>query len=358
MADKFSWSTSVGRWFGIPVSMHLFLLLFLVSIFSVEWQFVAQYPGSKIAGTGIVTSLVLIASLLLHELAHMFAIRNLGGEVRSIVLMPWGGASDFEYPQANGSRSVVHVAGMLANGALFLLGAVLLMQTGSQSLASMINPFDPHGFDTNDWERSLVTIVTWVNFQLLIVNMIPCFPFDGTHLFRCLFRWINPELSRIKVETTIMAIGHLIAVALIGVAWLLPYESYTSVIQAPWAILVIAGIALIFASRYSCHVEILNSLPSDWDDEMNEIDEFDSIYGETDSPVDFTDDEQYSQWLNEKRAEREKLEQELIEEEERRSDAILEKLHSQGIDSLTEDDKSLLSRVSARIRKRRQGVDS
>ena len=358
MADKFNWSTSVGRWFGIPVSMHLFLLLFLVSIFSVEWQFVSQHPGSKIAGTGIVTSLVLIVSLLLHELAHMFAIRNLGGEVRSMVLMPWGGASDFEYPQANGGRALVHGAGLLANGSLFFIGAALLLQTGSHSLSSIVNPFDPRGFDTNDWARSLVMIVTWVNFQLFVVNLIPCFPFDGAKILRCLFHWINPELSRIKVETTIMAISHLIAVGLIGVAWLLPYDSYMSVIQAPWAILVIAGIALIFSSRYSCHVEIMKSLPNDWDEEMGNIDEFDSIYGETDSSIDFTDDEQYSQWLNEKRAEREAMERELVESEERQADTILAKLHSQGLESLTDEEKSLLSRVSARIRKRRQGVDS
>ncbi len=357
MSNKFNWSTSIGRWFGIPVSMHLFLLLFLVAIFSVEWQFVSQHPSSRIAGSGIVTSLVLIASLLLHELAHVFANRNLGGEVRSLVLLPWGGSSDFEYPQTNGGRAIVHMSGIFVNGFVFLIGAVLLMQTGNHSLASVVNPFDPHGFDTNDWERSLLTIVTWVNFQLFIVNFIPCYPFDGARVLRCLFRAVNPELSRIKVETTIMAISHLIAVGMIGVAWLLPYDSYISTIQAPWAILVIGGITLIFSSRYSCHMEIANALPSDWDDEIGSFDEFDSIYGETDPSIDFTDDEQYSQWLNEKRAEREAMEQELIEDEERKADEILGKLHGQGLESLTDEERSLLARVSERIRRRRQGAD-
>lgn len=354
MADKFTWTTSVGRWFGVPVRLHLFLLLFVVLIFTVEWQVVSQNPSAQILGAGMVTTFVLILSLLLHELAHVFAVKNLGGEIRSMVLVPWGGSSEYVYPDQSGSRVIVHLAGPFVSGFIFVIGAMLLLQTGTKDLFSIINPFNPHGFDANDWEKSLLTIVTWTNFQIFMVNLIPCFPFDGIEILRSLFESVNNELSRIKIETTLMAIGHLVGVAMIALAWLLPFNAYSSPIEAPWSILVLGGLSLIFCSRYACHQEINDILPDDWED-LDEIDGYDSFM-EDDGNVDFTDDEQYSQWLNEKRAERERMERELEEEEELRADEILKKLHTDGITSLSEEEKSVLDRVSERIRKRRQGV--
>lgn len=355
MAEKFTWTSSVGRWFGVPVRIHMFLVLFFVLIFSVEWQVAASNPETKIIGSGLVTSIVLVLSLLIHELAHVFAVNNLGGHIRSMVLMPWGGNSDFVYPEPTGSRVIAHLAGPFVNGFIFVIGAMLLLQAGNQDLFSIINPFGPHALDANDWERSLITIVTWVNFQIFAVNLIPCFPFDGVEILRSMFESVNAELSRIKIETTLMAIGHLVGVAMIGIAWLLPQEAYTSSLTAPWVILVIAGITLIFCSKYACHVEISEIVPEDWD-ELDDLEGYDPFYDDDDPSVDFADDEQYSQWLNEKRAEREQLERELEEEEERRADEILKKLHQDGMPSLSDEDKSLLARVSERIRRRRQGV--
>ncbi len=352
MSEKFTWTSSVGRWFGIPVRIHLFLVLFFVLIFSVEWQVTIKEPATPIFGSGLVTCIVLLVSLLLHELAHVFAVNNLGGHIRSMILMPWGGSSDFVYPEPTASRALVHLAGPFVNGFIFVIGAMLLLQTGSRDLFSIINPFGPHVFDAGDWEKSLITIVTWVNFQLFAVNMIPCFPFDGVEIFRSIFESVNAELSRIKIETTLMAIGHLVGVAMIGIAWLLPQDAYSTYFAAPWLILVVAGVTLIFCSKYACHTEISELVPEEWDD-LDDLEGYDPFYDD-ESDVDFSDDDQYSQWLNEKRAERDQVEQDLEEDEERKADEILQKLHTDGMMSLTEDEKLVLARVSERLRRRRQ----
>lgn len=352
MSEKFTWTSSVGRWFGIPVRIHLFLVLFFVVVFGVEWQVSLKEPGTPILGSGLVTCIVLLFSLLIHELAHVFAVNNLGGHIRSMILMPWGGSSDFVYPEPNTSRTLVHLAGPFINGFVFVIGAMLLLQTGTRDLFSIINPFGPHAFDPGDWEKSLIAIVTWVNFQLFAVNMIPCFPFDGGEILRSMFESVNAELSRIKIETTLMAIGHLVGVGMIGVAWLLPQTAYSSPLTAPWMILVIAGVTLIYCSKYSCHTEISELVPEEWDD-LDDLDGYDPFYEDNNS-VDFSDDEQYSQWLTEKRAEREQMEIEVEEEEERLADEILGKLHTDGMTSLSEEEKLLLARVSERIRRRRE----
>ncbi len=62
----------------------------------------------------------------------------------------------------------------------------------------------------------------------------------------------------------------------------------------------------------------------------------------------------YSQWLTEKQQTR--LEEELRreEEEDRLADEILKKLHGDGLASLSDEERNILNRVSARLRRQRQ----
>ena len=119
-------------------------------------------------------------------------------------------------------------------------------------------------------------------------------------------------------------------------------------------ILLIFGIVLIFAARHSLHVET-QVVNTDWD-EMEDM-EYESLYNET-SFFDFSNEDNdntaYSQWLNEKQEARREDELRKEKEEDRRADEILQKLHGDGIKSLTEEEKSILDRVSERIRRQRQ----
>ena len=66
------------------------------------------------------------------------------------------------------------------------------------------------------------------------------------------------------------------------------------------------------------------------------------------------DNSAYSQWLSEKQEARREDEFKKEQEEDKRADQILEKLHNGGIASLHDEEKLILDRVSARIRRRRQ----
>ncbi len=352
MTENFSWSANFGRWMGIPVRIHLFLFLFVVLLFGAEWN----SGGSNLnffAGTAMVTFFVLIGSILIHEMAHVFAIANLGGHVNNLLLMPWGGNSDFVLPQTPVSRTIVHLAGPFINGAIFLFCMALLVQSEHSTLAQLINPFEPHWFNTDAWQVSLIKITSWVNFQLMIFNLIPCFPFDGAQAVRSIIDSINVDLPRYRIETAIKLIGNLSAFSIIGLAWLCrEYDS--GPIQPTWMILLIFGIVLIFAARHSLHVET-QVVNTDWD-EMEDM-EYESLYNET-SFFDFSNEDNdntaYSQWLNEKQEARREDELRKEKEEDRRADEILQKLHGDGIKSLTEEEKSILDRVSERIRRQRQ----
>ena len=351
MSDNFSWSVNAGRWTGIPIRVHLFLFLFVAIIFGVQWNNSA--PNVNILfSSAMVTVIVLIGSLILHELAHVFAISNLGGHVNNLVLMPWGGNSDFVLPATGYSRALVHFAGPFVNGVVFLFGSALLVQSEYSSFFHLINPLEQHGFNMSRWQAALIEIVTWVNFQLMIINLIPCYPFDGAGIVRSLINAMNTDLTRFRIESAIRLIGNLVAFAFIGLAWFLR-DYQAEHFQPTWLLFLMFGITLIFCAKYSLQIETQES-DSDWD-EMEEMD-YDSIYSDS-SFFDFAEDSEntaYSQWLQEKQEARRESEIRIEEEEDRRADDILKKLHRDGAKSLTDDERSILDRVSARIRRRRQ----
>ena len=108
----------------------------------------------------------------------------------------------------------------------------------------------------------------------------------------------------------------------------------------------------MFSARYSFYEEMA-AIEETWD-ELDDLD-YESVY-EDSSFFDFPDDDNssYSQWLQEKQEERDRKERELEKREKDMADEILKKLHSEGFDKLTIDEKAILNRVSARLREKRE----
>ena len=350
MAEDHVWSVTAGRWFGVPVRIHVSLLLFIALIFGVEWHYQAVIDSS-FGGTGLVTVLVLLASILLHEFAHLFAIANLGGQCNGMLLTPWGGNSDYTLLESGRARAIIHLAGPFVSGMIFLFGAAVLIRHTNSDLESLVNPLRPHGFRSTNWEQTILEIVTWVNFQLLAVNLLPCFPFDAAAAMRAIIDSLHLDVPRHRTESAIMAMGHGLAFTMLGMAWLL--RGYAGGVQPAWFVLLIAGITLAFTARYSFARETAYEDP-DWDE--LEGAEYDSMYEDSDFFHFGESDENgsYSQWLLEKQHAREAIEQELEEDEERQADEVLEKLHESGITGLSEDEKRILDRFSERLRRRRE----
>lgn len=65
------WSFGLGSWWGVPVRLHLFLVLFCVALVSMT---LAAMPAEA-----LLTLAVILISLLLHEAAHALAAVKLGG---------------------------------------------------------------------------------------------------------------------------------------------------------------------------------------------------------------------------------------------------------------------------------------
>jgi Zn-dependent protease len=361
MNENNNWSIGVGRWVGVQVNIHAMLFLFIAFIFSVQWQFADSFRPDQM-GTAMVTVAVLLASVIAHEIGHLYALSNLGGSTHRIILTPWGSNSEIEMPSTPWSQLIVSVAGPFVNFGIFLFSASLLMQTNMAQLSDLIHPLGPQRFDASTGAVSLFKIAAWVNFHLLAINLIPCFPFDGAQMVRSMLNLMKLNVPRTRSESAIMVLGNGVAMTIFGLSlFLLDYNR--GPIRPVWFYVMIASIALYFASRYSFEKETQNS----GDDYANQDWSFDHLaasaafYGGGEDFHSHLDDPtgeemiSQSQWMTEKQEARLREIQEREYQEDRIADEILQKIHrgGQGIAGLSEDERAILNRVSDRLRRRR-----
>ncbi len=361
MNENNSWSAGIGRWVGVEVNIHVIFFLVVAFLFAVQWQHAHALSHDQM-GTALVTSLVLLMSVVAHEIGHMFSLVNLGGGVNKIVLTPWGGNSDVDLPENPWAQLIVTASGPFVNLAIFMFSAALLLQTNMGSLGDFINVLRPHSFDATSGAVSLFKIAAWVNFYLFVVNLIPCFPFDGAQVVRSILELLGLDVSKIRSECAIMVLGNAVAMVTVGLAlFLLDFKH--GPVQPMWFFVMSAGIVLYFASRYSFELEskkaLANHNTQEWDFDKLAADA--AFYGVSDDYHSGLDDPSgedmisQSQWMTEKQEARQRELMEQESHEDRKADEILEKLHvsGMGIEGLNADERAILNRVSDRLRRRR-----
>ncbi|BBD68497.1 peptidase M50 [Nostoc commune NIES-4072] len=164
----------VGNLFGIPFYIHpsWFLVLGLVT-WSYSSGLAAQFPQLS-AGLalllGLMTALMLFASVVAHELGHSFVAIRQGIDVKSITLFIFGGLASLEKESKTpGEAFWVAIAGPLVS--LLLCGIVTAI--GVTTTAS--GP-----------SAAILGVLASVNLALALFNLIPGLPLDGGNILKAL----------------------------------------------------------------------------------------------------------------------------------------------------------------------------
>ncbi|XFA72565.1 site-2 protease family protein [Thermosynechococcaceae cyanobacterium Okahandja] len=161
----------VGRVFGIPlrIDRSWFIIILLFSVLNgSDWQ--ATYPewGLWAWLMGLVISLLLFGSVLLHELGHSLAARAQGITVRSITLFLFGGMAAIERESATpGQAFQVAIAGPLVSFGLFVL-----LRLGAVAVPAE-SPL-----------HELLLYLASINFVLGAFNLLPGLPLDGGQILK------------------------------------------------------------------------------------------------------------------------------------------------------------------------------
>jgi Zn-dependent protease/CBS domain-containing protein len=196
----------IGRVAGIDVAIDSsWVLIFLLVTVSLGTQLRLaheEWHWSSTWGTGVVTSLLFFASIVLHELGHSLVAQRVGVRVRSITLFVFGGLAALESePRRPRDEILIAVAGPLVSTAL---GIVFLAGAGALG--------DQPGF-----REVIGEALAWlgrINLVLAAFNVVPGFPLDGGRVFRGILWATTGSFER--ATTAAAASGSLFAYGLIA----------------------------------------------------------------------------------------------------------------------------------------------
>ncbi|MFC2057252.1 site-2 protease family protein [Chloroflexota bacterium] len=170
---------NLGKLFGIQFRLHFtwFIIFILVTV-SLVYPNYAQW---SYWGIGIVTSLLLFASVVAHELAHSLVGRANGIPIKSITLFIFGGVAQMTKEATRpGAELKMAVAGPICSLVIGGLFGLLwwLIPNKAAPVADMIR-----------W-------LAVINGILAAFNLIPGFPLDGGRVFRSLLWRFTGNYSR------------------------------------------------------------------------------------------------------------------------------------------------------------------
>jgi Zn-dependent protease len=159
----------LGRLFGVPVSLAwswFVIAAFIVAVFGPDVARALPGIGPGAYVVALAYAVLLLVSVLIHELAHAVSAKAFGWPGARIVLTLWGGHTQFgSFHATPGKSLVVALAGPVANFVLAGLG---------HAYALVAEPAGVVGL--------LVTILVWANFLVALFNVLPGLPLDGGRL--------------------------------------------------------------------------------------------------------------------------------------------------------------------------------
>jgi len=191
-------SVKIFEIFGISVKLHISFLIFMLFLFML---FV--FLNGLIAGiVSVFLFFILFSIVLLHELSHSLVAIEFGFKVRSITLLPLGGAADIEMDENPKAELLMAFAGPLFNILFAWICLILLMfltPNWNHYLNIFASNFLLDGFGFLGW-------LIWINFMLAAFNLLPAFPMDGGRILRAFLALFMNYLKATKISLTIAKI--------------------------------------------------------------------------------------------------------------------------------------------------------
>jgi len=175
----------LGGILGIPIGLdYSWFLIFAL----LTWMLGGSYYPAEFKNwppllywfMGAVTAIMLFASVLLHELGHSLVAIRYKIPVRSITLFIFGGVAQIgaEPPSAI-AEFWIAVAGPIVSLSLAMLfSALKLVTTGIEPLVG------------------LAKYLAYINFALVLFNLIPGYPLDGGRVFRAIVWAVTKNMRR------------------------------------------------------------------------------------------------------------------------------------------------------------------
>jgi Zn-dependent protease len=226
-------SIRVGRLAGIPIG---FQPLWLAIVVLIAWSLGAAYYPDRAPGIapvaayalGLLSALLLFASILLHELGHSVVARRHGVEIEEIDLWLLGGVARMKgYPKTAGDELRFALAGPAVTLAIALAFGLIAVALPAS---------------TPDALRALVDYQLFVNAAILVFNLLPAFPLDGGRVARAAIWMRTGDLQR--ATATAATIGRGFGYLMVGLG---VFAAAAGAVGGIW--LAVVGVFVVVAAK-------------------------------------------------------------------------------------------------------------
>jgi Zn-dependent protease len=351
MRDPLSWSIPLGRLFGINVRVHL--LFPLVGVALLLQTFKDGMPRGLWIDV-LWLQIIAFVSILLHEFGHCFAGRYMDGEATDILMWPLGGLAYVDVPHTPRANLVTAVGGPAVNLVLCIVSALVLIFVLEPGFQPPWNPMQPplRSDDSglvllrylNGTEHPvdaplvlLAARIFWLNMFLFLLNvLIIGFPLDGGRIFQALlwpyFGYRKATLAAVFAGFVFMLIVGVYGIVVERVLWLCLAAFMYFSCKHQWFLLETGGDESLLGYDFSQG--------------------YTSLERDEPPPEPRKKQSWLQRWQQRRAARRLQRDQELRETEERRMDELLQKVQNHGLNSLSDEEKRFLKRVSDRYRNR------
>jgi len=333
----------VCRLFGIDIWVHWILLLIIgLKLVDILVKHHDQYGAPLLAFAAF--ALALLVTILLHEFGHAYAATRQGGRAEKIILWPLGGLAVCEAPRAPRAQFWVSAGGPLVNLGLGLLA------TGA-CLALRID-FLPFASEPIFWQRLLQYLFLW-NFVLLLVNLLPCYPLDGGQLLHCwLWNRMGSHHGALELTLRISKLTAILALLFGGATIVLGFSDESWRFKHPFLdelgfVSVFCGLFYFITVR-----QIREQVLYGVEDSGAFGHDFSSGYTSLESSLPREKSPGFLERWRQRRRERKQGKKDARQEDERRRvDELLEKIHEDGMGSLSQRERRFLESASKKLRK-------
>jgi len=322
----YDWAFPCGTWFGIRVRLSP-LFLFVPIVLGIQ-----RWDARLAALVGV----SLFVAALVHELAHIFALRLTGGVVHETLLWPLGGLTRLSLASPSAAPVATALTGPLTNLLVCVICLTGLMRDDIQW--GLLNPLDlPHVDLDRERMRSLLAVAFYSNWLLVAANLLPALPMDSGRVLELL---LSNRLGGSLGQQTAARIGIFVGLTLLTAGLL-----FVSV----W----LCALAACFVA-YNLREHLRHQISDSYDESFMGYD-FSQGYTSLERSVPMETEVRpglFQRWLARRRAYREERQRTRALEAERELDFLLAKVHTYGINSLTDSERRTLKRASTRYKGR------
>lgn len=372
MRDPMSWALPLFRAFGIPVKVHIFFFVITLGLFLRQVSIWKEVWWGDIF---LLTVVVLFGVVLIHEFGHCFGARFVDGDAKEILIWPLGGLAYVDVPHTPWANFIATVAGPAMNVVICLACAMPMLFAGFfPSLDPVINPYyveikafdgrvytssyeerwykkdsadlvsrpandTPETLNNAGIERALAPLwavwlyrIFWISWALFLFNLIPAYPLDGGRLLQCLV-WARTDYRRGIVVAAYS--GFVVSIIFLVIS-----------IAKDQSLLMGLAIFMIYSAYFALHQLEMDDGPFGYDFSAG----YTSLEKDEEKPRKPKQVGWFTRWRQARRAKKLQREAEERQQDEERMDLLLEKIARTGKESLTDEEKRFLERVSARKR--------